>query len=192
MGIFAAAYPLIRYSSETKPYATDVLVTLSLLALFLAWWRSDRKHYPLAALLAFVPIGLGLSYPAVFVAAGIGVAMAAVLLAGGRPRQWIGWGLYNLAVAGSFFLWFLLCTRNQMRAASGTMQDCWHETFPPLDSLWGLAKWLVQTHVGDMAGYPIGEASILTAAACIAALYICAGSGNTSCSCCVSRRWQST
>ena len=37
IGVFAVAYPLIRYAAEAKPYGTDMLVALLLLVLLIQW-----------------------------------------------------------------------------------------------------------------------------------------------------------
>ena len=41
VGVFAVAYPLIRYSAEAKPYGPDMLVSLALLTLTVEWLRQS-------------------------------------------------------------------------------------------------------------------------------------------------------
>ena len=75
VAIFAVSFYLIRHATEVKPYATDLLVTLVLMALAVEWWRDRGATGWLWALAASMPLALGFSYPAVFVAGGIALAL---------------------------------------------------------------------------------------------------------------------
>ncbi len=64
VGCLAVAYPLIRYSAEAKPYASDLAVSLLMTSLAVAWWqRPDRIRW-LLCLAAVAPLAVGFSYPA--------------------------------------------------------------------------------------------------------------------------------
>ena len=76
MAIFAVSIHPIRHSAEAKPYATDLLVALGLLALAIEWYRSPERTRWLWMMVGFTPIALAASYPAVLVAGGIGLALA--------------------------------------------------------------------------------------------------------------------
>lgn len=94
-GIFAVAYPGIRYAAEAKPYATDLFAALVLLVLAVEWYRS-RRAAPLIALALLTAPLLWLSYPAAFVAGGVSLAIGAVLVRGRagegerRNNKWTG------------------------------------------------------------------------------------------------------
>ena len=71
VAIFAVAYHPIRHAADVKPYASDLLAALALLALAFDWWRSPERAGRMWALAAVAPIAIALSHPAVFVAGGI-------------------------------------------------------------------------------------------------------------------------
>ena len=77
VAVLATSFYPIRHGAEIKPYASDLLAALILLALAVEWLRSPRSSRWWWALTAFVPVLLALSYPAVFVAGGIGLASGA-------------------------------------------------------------------------------------------------------------------
>ena len=85
VGIFATAFYPIRHGAEVKPYASDLLSALILLALAMAWWRLRGRSRWWWVLTAVAPVLLALSFPAVFIAAGISLALAPeVLRSAGR------------------------------------------------------------------------------------------------------------
>lgn len=170
VALFAAAYPLIRYSGEAKPYSSDVLVALVLITLAVEAWRRPDRWLPMAALIAFVPVGIGLSYPAVFVGGGVSLALGAAALSRGDRRAWLRWCLYNLVLVGSFAGLFALSAGKQAHAET-YMTEAWAHTFPPYQSPVELVGWLVKTHASDMLAYPVGAShggSSLTLLGCIA------------------------
>jgi hypothetical protein len=156
VAIFAVTFSGLRYSAEMKPYAIDLMVATLLLLLAVRWWRQPDDTRWLWALVAFVPLALGLSYPAVFVAGGVSLAMAAVLPSAGTRRNWWAWAAYNLALVGSFLAWYRLATGTQAGAELESMTQCWSDTFPPRDSLIGLLVWLVRVHAGPLLAVPFG------------------------------------
>ncbi len=76
VAVFATAFYPIRHSAEVKPYASDLLASLILLALAVEWLRTPEQSRWWWALSLVVPILLALSYPSVLVAAGLAVALA--------------------------------------------------------------------------------------------------------------------
>ena len=71
VAVLAVSFYPIRHGAEIKPYASDLLASLILLALAVEWMRSPESSRWWWALTALVPILVALSYPAVFVAGGV-------------------------------------------------------------------------------------------------------------------------
>ncbi len=156
VGVFAVAYPGIRYATEAKPYQCDLLVSLVLLSFCIEWWRRPQRIGWLWGLAAIMPVAIGLSYPAVFVAGGIAVAVAVMLWTLPLARGWPAWCAVT-AMLGLSFLGMLKCTAgSQMAADLGVMQGHWRDAFPPLHSLAAFLQWLVLAHSGDLLAYPMG------------------------------------
>jgi len=78
LGLFAIAGPVIYYSSEVKPYSSDVAVALllSCAAVYCVSREVSTREYIAIGLLGFASIWL--SHPAVFVLTGIAVSIACV------------------------------------------------------------------------------------------------------------------
>ncbi|MGA2254492.1 MAG: hypothetical protein ABSG53_07520, partial [Thermoguttaceae bacterium] len=137
------------------------------------WWRQPDDTRWLWALVAVVPLALGISYPAVFVGGGVSLAVAAVLFGRQSRRGWLVWGVYNAVLAGSFLAWYRLAIAAQAGAEMGTMTRMWDETFPPRDSLINLFVWLVRVHAGPLLAVPVGGdhwGSIGTTSICLVAV----------------------
>ena len=156
VGIFAVSFHPIRHSAEVKPYASDLLVALVLLAPALEWWRSPSRAGWLWVLVAVVPMALALSHPAVFVAGGIVLGLAVPAWKTGRPGVRIPFALYCLSLGATFLLLFLAITCEEGRGVMGALRDYWADSFPPLDDLRKLLRWLVVIHTGTMFAYPGG------------------------------------
>jgi hypothetical protein len=201
IGIFAVAYPGIRFANDVKPYGSDAFVTVALVAMLLEWRRCPQKTRWLWALALAAPIGVWFSYPAIFVAGGISLAVAWLLwtetahgglsrfsrrrrlLPGKSDRRrengtvpfgaagWLAWSAYNLSLAAGFVALYLASIRSQ-NAELARMQQGWQAAFPPLDSAWRLAVWLAKIHTGDMVSYPVEGLGLLGAAASATALVI--------------------
>ena len=71
VAVFATAFYPIRHSAEVKPYASDLVAALILLALAVEWLRRPEQSRWWWALSLVMPPLLALSYPSVFVAAGL-------------------------------------------------------------------------------------------------------------------------
>lgn len=158
VAIFAVSYYPIRHASEVKPYASDLLIALGLIALAMEWARAPQQSRWLWFLALVTPVCLGLSYPAVFVAGGVSLALCLTVVRRREARTWIPYVLFNVLLAGSFLALFTLVARVQyessVEAASTTTY--WERSFPPLSNPWRLLVWFFATHTGRMFGYPIG------------------------------------
>ena len=173
VGTFAVTYSGLRYAAEMKPYGVDLMVSTLLLLLAVRWWRQPDDTRWLWALVALVPLALGLSYPAVFLAGGVSLAVATVLLGTRSRRGWWVWTAYNLALAGSFLAWYRLAIGTQAGAELNVMRSMWDETFPPRDSLLSLLIWLLRVHAGPLLAVPVGGdhwGSIATTLLCLVAV----------------------
>jgi hypothetical protein len=169
VGVFAVGYPGIRYSAEAKPYEADLLVALMLLAATVEWLRCPERRAWLWALAALAPLGLGLSYPAVFVAGGISLVVVYVLWSRGLHGAWPVWIVYNLVLLEGFLALYALSMANQCSGCLTEMRLFWHDAFPPLDQPGRLAAWLVSVHTGVLLAHPVGGphgGSTLTFLAC--------------------------
>jgi hypothetical protein len=170
VAVFAVAVHPIRHAADVKPYASDLLVALVLLSLAMAWWREPVRAGRLWWLAAFAPIALLLSHPAVFVVGGIGLALVVPAWStrdGNVRAAMIAYGLVAIATCAANYALF---ARSQASAASPGMLVMWANSFPPLDSPVGLARWLAVAHSGDMLAYPCGGergASSLSLLACV-------------------------
>ncbi len=154
VALFAVAYPGIRYAAEAKQYASDLLVGLVLVVLLVQWLASSRRGW-LVALVAFVPLGQLLSYPAVFVAGGVSLALGWSLIRRGDLAAWLLWGAYNLLLVVSFAAVVWIAARGQTQAELEWMVRYWHYALPPKE--WGaFFRWLALTHVGDLMAVPVG------------------------------------
>ena len=175
VAIFCVSYSGIRYAAEAKPYGPDQFVSLALLTLAVEWRRRPDQRRWLAMLIAAAPLAIGVSYPAVFVAGGVSLWMAAVLFIEQR-RGWLGWLLFNVAVAAGFGAMLALAAKSQAAAELGYMQSFWKDHLPSLTSPLQFAWWLLLTHTGDLLAIPVGgehgasTVSFLIAACGVAAL----------------------
>jgi hypothetical protein len=156
VGIFAVAFYPIRHGSEVKPYASDLLVALVLLAIALEWWRSPRTTGWLWGLVAFAPVALALSHPAAFVAGGISLALLVPIWKTHRWSARVPYMAFNVAIAAAFVGLFVLVIRGQAEDAGAGTLAYWANAFPPLHSPMKLVLWLLQVHTSHMVSYPIG------------------------------------
>ena len=171
VGLYAVAYPCIRYSAEAKQYAANGLVALILLSLAVEWRRSGRAGWLWAAA-ALAPVAVGFSYPSAFVCGGVSLAAAAVLWRArrdGEPfrRSAVAWVGFNAATAAAFGLLLATAAKAQASSELSFMQSYWADAFPPLSEPWRLPGWLVVTHASELFAWPVGGArgaSVLTLA----------------------------
>jgi hypothetical protein len=155
VGIFAVSYYPIRHSCEVKPYAFDLFWSLALMVTAFNWLAEPKRWVWLALLPAIVPLALGASYPAVFAAATVSLVLLPVVWRKREFRSWILFGIYNLAAAVSFLIWYRLAGVAQFDSTGGKQNWYWSEWFPPSEPM-ALLKWLAAAHTGTMMAYPAG------------------------------------
>jgi hypothetical protein len=156
VAIFAVSYHPIRHAAEVKPYASDLLVALVLLALALRWRQAPERARWLWLLVAVVPVALALSHPALFIAGGISLGLAPQVWRRGRWGTWVPFVAYQVAVLGMFLVLYAASTRFQEQLALDGLRAYWAAAFPPLDSPVRLLRWLIAVHTGTMLAYPGG------------------------------------
>jgi 4-amino-4-deoxy-L-arabinose transferase-like glycosyltransferase len=157
VAVFATAFYPIRHSAEVKPYASDLLASLILLALAVEWLRSPEQSRWWWTLSLVVPILLALSYPSVLVATGLVVALAPKVSGCERRSVRRAFLVHVAVVASSFLSLYFSFTVVQSNALqSGYRSGFWRGSFPPWDEPWKLPEWLIGVHVGNTMAYPIG------------------------------------
>ncbi len=154
VGIFAVAYPCIRYSAEAKPYGSDLFVGLTIMALMLEWRRRPEQLRWIVGLTLLTPLLVGLSFPAAFVGGGLSLWMVPTLWQLKNRKAIAAWIVFNATLAGSFLGFFLLAKQNT--SALSFMDNCWADAFPPVSEPWKLPLWFVQTNSGSWLSYPFG------------------------------------
>ena len=165
VAIFGTSFHPILHAVDVKPYASDLLAALILLAIAVEWWRAPKRAGWMWAMAATAPIALALSHPAIFVAAGSVVGLALAVAKVRRRGVWIAYTAFALSTVSAFFALYLVFTRAQAAANLTAMQTQWVAAFPPLSNPLALMKWLATVHTGSMFAYPCGGergASVLT------------------------------
>jgi hypothetical protein len=172
VGVFATAFYPIRHGAEVKPYASDLLASLILLALAVEWLRRPEQSRWWWALSLVVPPVLALSYPAIFVAAGLVMVLGPVALGRRQGSVRLAFLVHAAVLAGSFLSLYFTFTVVQTTALQfGYRWGFWRASFPPWDEPWKLPGWLIAVHAGNTLAYPIGGergASAATLAAVLA------------------------
>jgi hypothetical protein len=156
LAIFAVAFHPIRYGAEVKPYASDLLAALVLLALTIEWWRAPARSRWLWTLAAFTPVMLLTSYPAVFVAGGIGLALAPQIAQSDRRAVKAAFAVFGVMLLASFLVLSATAIALQSKSVLPALRDYWAPSFPPTHSARALAIWLIDVHTGSMFAYPGG------------------------------------
>lgn len=178
VGIFAVAYPLIRYSAEAKPYGIDMFLSLVLFTMAIEWWLGGaRRGRWLWAMAVLAPVGILLSYPLVFMAGGVSLFVGYVLYREPQRRGWTAWAVFNLALLGAFAAIYLISIQPQSSNELSSMRAYWDRGFPPLAEPLGMIGWFFKVHTGQMLAYPFGGnngGSILTFMACAVGLTVLA------------------
>ncbi len=165
MLLFAVSDWLITHGAEVKPYSSDLVVAVALLAAAIsrAPRRSALDSLGMATALA-VP-AIWLSFPAVFVYGAIsltvGWRMAAAPPQARKP--WLAYLALNALVAASFMSLLLLSVSRQ---SSKYLTDYWAEGYPTAQPLWKLPLWLLEVHYNlwDYAYAPMGWLSLALSA----------------------------
>jgi hypothetical protein len=174
VGLMAVAFYPMRHSAEVKPYASDLLVAVVLLALAVEWWSDRNRTRWLWALVATMPLALGLSFPAVFVAGGISLLLMCELYRSRDRSTILPVVAYHVALAVSLAGLMAVSAATQLDEWGPMMRACWVTGFPPspLHPVL-LLRWLAETYTGHMFAYPLGGSaggSVLTLVCFLAGL----------------------
>jgi hypothetical protein len=156
VAIFAMAYHPIRHAADVKPYSSDLLVALVLLAVTVEWLRARERTRWLWLLAAFAPLAIGLSYPAAFVCGGIGLSIGPAVLRKRTRAPILALVLFHLLTAVTFVTLFLVYIRAQAAVTMPGMSADWAGSFLPLWTPLAVPGWLLATHTGSMLAYPCG------------------------------------
>lgn len=163
VAIFAVSSWPLRYAGEVKPYASDLFVSLGLLALAIEWWRRPDQTRWLGMLALAAPVAVAISLPAVFIVGGVGLALVGpVWRARVRPAI-VALGLMGLGC----IVMFLSLARFYKTAPQDHdyFHNAWAEAFPPLQNPLRTIFWFFDVNTGYMFAYPEGTAhggSVLT------------------------------
>lgn len=172
VAFFSAAWWPVKFGAEAKPYASDLLVALALLALALEWLRAPGRVGWLWGLAAVAGPAVAMSFPSAFVLAGIFLALGPTVLRCRRARAVIPFLLLAIVPAAIFTA--LLPAYRLSPQIHDYMERYWADAFPPRDGVLHLLAWLVQVHVGNLFAYPAGcesGGSIITAAGFFAGVH---------------------
>lgn len=150
VGSLAVAKASIGLSADAKPYATDLFVSVSLLALAVEWLRQPERTVWLWLLAGAVPVAVALSFPAVFVAGAVSAGLALPVWRLRSPHAWKAFTAYNVALGLMFIGLFQVSTGAQAAAHGLFMVEYWSQfdAFPPWDAA-RLPGWLINVHLGD-------------------------------------------
>jgi hypothetical protein len=156
VAIFAVSVHPIRHAAEAKPYASDLLVAVLLLALTVNWLRRPQQARWLWALCLLTPIGLALSNPATFVAGGVAAGLLLVIVRTGTGAVWIPYGCFLGAILVTSAILHGNFSMAQSAAAFEGLRQYWASSFPPLTNPPALCSWLISAHTGSCFAYPGG------------------------------------
>ena len=159
VAIFSVSYWLIRYSSEAKPYAVDVLVTLLLIGLFIRWRDKPDRPLPWRVLIALCGLSLvafGLSFPSVVIGGGVCVSMAVAAFARRSKTPLLSAAIVGTALCAGLVTVYWLHLSQRDGAEHSFMRDYWDAAFPPFQTPAKLAPWFFATLTGEMMPYPMG------------------------------------
>ena len=133
VAIFSVAYYPIRHGAEVKPYSTDLLAALILLAFAIEYWRRPATRRWLWAMVFTVPLLLGLSQSTVFMAGGVSLGLAARVWTHRQHKLILPFLLYNTGMVATFALLFVVFTGAQQRAHLALLRsNYWAAAFPPV------------------------------------------------------------
>jgi 4-amino-4-deoxy-L-arabinose transferase-like glycosyltransferase len=151
LAIFCASYYPVRHAVEVKPYSFDLLASLCITMMVVAYARS-RSYKALGAWAIACTFGVWASYPAVFVAIGSCLALAT------QPRHRRPAVFVAAGTALSFLLMYAWIGSEQRAAGRDVLVnlELWASTFPPWSEPSRLPGWFVHTHLGKMFAYPNG------------------------------------
>ncbi len=155
ISLLALSNRLVWHAVEAKPYATDILIALTVPSMmcFTRHWRYERQM-ALQGVLA--PIWIGLSYPAVFVMGGL--LAACIPLGRLFSRKHILVYLGTAASVGLSFLVVILGPARMQRNAA--VDSCWTTYFPNWSEPISVPMWVIKSWASlpDYSFRPIGMA----------------------------------
>ena len=152
--MLACSLATVRYSTDFKPYSTDLLVAMSYVGMGFWALRRPKDAKPLIYLILFTPLALFFSFPAIFMAAAVSMALLIRQIKdSNKTCRWlfVGFNVLTLGVFAILFFGFML---GQMHHTKAGMDVYWRNAFPPLN--WHIFGWLIQAHVSNMMSYPLG------------------------------------
>ncbi len=162
-GMFAVAYPGIRYAAEAKPYGMDLFVSLVVMTCVVEWLAARRQRW-LWLLAIAAPTAVAMSLPAAMVVGAASLVVCHSLWLDARPgarrlraatSDWAAWALMNLlALAAGLGVVFLL--RDTMTGELAYLRNFWRADFPPVGEPWRIPIWLLQHLAGDYLAIPFG------------------------------------
>jgi hypothetical protein len=156
VAIFAISFHPVRHAAEVKPYASDLLVALGLLALALGWLKAQEHTGRLWLLVVLAPVAVAVSFPAIFVAGAVSLGLVVSVWKTKRWQAWLPLILFNLAAVGTFGGLQLIKFGAQNKWTLIGLQAYWASSFPPLGDPVKLLRWLVWVHTGTLFAYPGG------------------------------------
>jgi hypothetical protein len=175
VALLAASYYPVRHSTEVKPYAVDMLVSLMLTVTGWAVYRRPESLGRWLALIATATAGVWCSYPAVFPAGAVAMLLGLRVIRVRSIREASLLALYCGSVAASWAVVFFYFAGPQARAAAFlTDLQTWRDAFPPIWQPWRLPWWLIRIHIGMMLAYPHGGHDFGSTATTLVVLAGCA------------------
>ena len=156
VAIFAMSFHPILHAADVKPYASDLLAALALLAVAFEFLQAPQRARWLWALAVTAPVAIGLSHPAIFVAAGIIFGLAPAVVLARRREVWIAYAMSSLSSLATFLALYVVFTRAQAAANLTAMQTQWGAAFPPVSDPLAFVRWLMTVHTGSTFAYPCG------------------------------------
>jgi 4-amino-4-deoxy-L-arabinose transferase-like glycosyltransferase len=156
VAIFAVSFHPILHAADVKPYASDLLAALAIIAVAIEFLKAPERARWLWAFAVIAPVAIGLSHPAIFVAAGTMLGLAPAVVTARRRELWIAYATSSLASLTAFIVLYTVFTRAQAAANLAAMQTQWEAAFPPVNDPLALVRWLVTVHTGSMFAYPCG------------------------------------
>jgi hypothetical protein len=166
VAFLAVGYAPLRYGGEVKPYATDFLAALGLIALAVEWLRARDRTASLWGLAALGPLAVASSNPSIFIAASAGLALAVPVLKTRSPRAIVPFALFGAGTVATFLALLVWVNVYQSERVMSWMRVAWAGAFPPREP-GALIRWLARVHTSQAFAYPAGGesgASALTTA----------------------------
>jgi 4-amino-4-deoxy-L-arabinose transferase-like glycosyltransferase len=157
VAVMAASFYPVRHSTEVKPYAIDLLISLMLIS---TGWTTGRAITSWRAWLAVAGVawvGVWCSYAAVFPVAAVTLYLGARMVGERSVRLTAWWLAFVSSIALSWATMFVAFAHPQAQSANFLSQlETWKDAFPPLAQPWRLPWWLLDMHTGNMLAYPYG------------------------------------